>query len=401
MKALYFDAFSGISGDMTLGALVDLGVPLELFREEIEKLGLEKVEITSQVTERMGIRAIKVGVRNMERGVVRTYANIKQIITQSPLTEEVKERSLKVFEILANAEAKVHSREVDRIHFHEIGATDTIVDIVGFSLGLHYLGVERVFSSAIPTGKGWIRTEHGVLPVPAPAVTEILKDVPVYYGEIPTEIVTPTGAAIVKSCAERYGSMPLLTVEKVGYGAGTRELDIPNVLRLILGELHEETGGRERETLITTNIDDMNPEYYEYVMEKLFRAGASDVWLTPIQMKKTRPAVSLTVLCPPQLVDTVKELIFQETNTLGLRISQVEKEYLHREFMEVETDYGRVKVKLGMRGGRVVNIAPEYGDCQSLADRTGVPLKEIYNLAIAEAQRRLKDSGDNKSDGRG
>ncbi len=390
MKALYFDTFSGISGDMTLGALVDLGVPLDLIKEEIEKLGLEKVEITSQVTERSGIRAIKVGVRNMERGVVRTYANIKQIISQSSLEDEVKERSLKVFEILANAEAKVHSREVDKVHFHEIGAVDTIVDIVGFSLGLRYLGVERVFSSVIPTGKGWIRTEHGILPVPAPAVLEILRDVPVYYGEIPTEIVTPTGAAIVKSCAEEYGNMPPMIIEKVGYGAGTRELEIPNILRLVLGELREERVGREKGVLVTTNIDDMNPEYYEYIIEKLFRAGASDVWLTPIQMKKTRPAVSLTVLCPPQLVDTVKALIFQETNTLGLRFLEVEKEYLQREFMEVETGHGRVRVKLGIREGKVINISPEYSDCQELADRTGIPLKEIYNQAIAEAQSQLR-----------
>jgi hypothetical protein len=393
LKALYFDTFAGISGDMTLGALIDLGVPVEYLQEQIDLLGLEKVEILQHVVERKGIRGIKVDIRCRERGVVRTYSNIRQLIASSSLPDPVKESSLRVFEILASAEAKIHSKNIDQIHFHELGAVDTIVDIVGFSLGLHYLEVERVYGSPIPTGKGWIRTEHGILPVPPPAVVEILKGVPAYSGEIPTEIVTPTGAAIIKSCVQEFGGIPPMEIKAVGYGAGARDLEIPNLLRLIFGELQEGGTRKERAVMIITNIDDMNPEIYEHVMEKLFSAGASDVWLVPIQMKRTRPAVSLQVLAPHHQVEPLKEIIFRETNTLGLRLLEVEKEYLERDFITVETAYGKVRVKLGMQAGRVVNIAPEYGDCQKLAETTGVPLKEIFELAMVAARRKLESGG--------
>jgi pyridinium-3,5-bisthiocarboxylic acid mononucleotide nickel chelatase len=387
VKALYFDVFAGISGDMTLGALVDLGLPLELLREAVDALRLEQVEIVSQATERRGIRGIKVDVRCSERGVVRTWSNIRSMIEKSRLDHTVKQRSLDIFHILAEAEAKIHSRNVDQVHFHEIGAVDSIVDIVGCSVGLHYLGVERIYSSPIPTGKGWVRTEHGVYPVPPPAVAEILTDVPCYSGDITTEIVTPTGAAIIKACVDEFGPMPLMRVERAGYGAGTRELDVPNLLRVFSGELERERGlTRERAVMVLTNIDDMNPEFYDHVMELLFEAGAVDVWLTPIQMKKTRPAVSLQVLAPPPAVERVKEILFRETNTLGLRLIEVEKESVQRDFLAVETEWGTVRVKLGIWGGEVVNLAPEYADCREAARRAGVPLKLVFDAAVAAAR---------------
>ena len=387
MRALYFDVFAGISGDMTLGALVDLGFPVELLRGAVLELGLERVEIASRPVERRGIRGMKVEVRCAERGVVRTWSNIRSLIEQSGLQDPVKRRSLDIFGILAEAEAKIHSRSVDQVHFHEVGAVDSIVDIVGCAAGLHHLGVERVLCSPVPTGKGWVRTEHGVYPVPPPAVAEILTGVPCYSGDAATEVVTPTGAAIVKACAEGFGPMPLMRVEGVGYGAGTRELDVPNLLRVFRGELERQGElARERAVMLLANIDDMNPEFYDHVMERLFEAGASDVWLTPIQMKKTRPAVSLQVLAPPEAAERVKEVVFRETNTLGLRSIEVEKESLRRDFVTVGTEWGAVRVKVGIWGDEVVNYAPEYADCRELARRAGVPLKQVFDAAVAAAR---------------
>jgi uncharacterized protein (TIGR00299 family) protein len=391
LKALYFDVFAGISGDMTLGALVDLGLPLELLRVEVGKLGLEQVEILAHATERKSIRGVKVEVRCNERGVVRTYANIRALIEGSGLTDRVKERSLAIFRTLAEAEGKIHSRNVDQVHFHEIGAVDSIVDVVGCAVGLDHLGVKRIFSSPIPTGKGWVRTDHGVYPVPPPAVAEILTDIPSYSGDIATEIVTPTGAAIIKVCVDEFGTMPQMRVERVGYGAGTRELDVPNLLRVFLGELAETRAlKREQAVMILTNIDDMNPEFYDYVMEMLFAAGASDVWLTPIQMKKTRPAVSLSVLAPPAALERLKEVIYRETNTLGLRVLAVEKESVERELVTVDTAWGTVRVKLGHWAGETVNMAPEYEDCRKVARSAGVPLKEVFEAALSGARAMLE-----------
>ncbi len=400
MKALYFDVFAGISGDMTLGALVDLGLPLELLRAEVSKLGLEQVEILAHATERQSIRGVKVDVRCNERGVVRTYANIRALIEKSGLNDRVKERSLAIFRTLAEAEGKIHSRNVDQVHFHEIGAVDSIVDVVGCSVGLDYLGVERIFSSPIPTGKGWVRTDHGVYPVPPPAVAEILTDIPSYSGDIATEIVTPTGAAIVKVCVDEFGTRPRMRVERVGYGAGTRELEVPNLLRVFLGELSEKRAlEREQAVMILTNIDDMNPEFYDYVMEMLFAAGASDVWLTPIQMKKTRLAVSLSVLAPPELLERLKEIIYRETNTLGLRILEVEKESVERESIAVDTAWGKVRVKLGRWAGETVNLAPEYEDCRKVARSAGVPLKEVFDAALAGARATLERKTEDSNGG--
>ncbi len=389
MRVLYLDMMAGISGDMMLGALADLGVPMDLIRENVARLEVEPVDIVERRVSQNGISAVKIDVRPEAPGPVRTFANIRNIIERGELKAEVKERSLRIFQTLADAEGKIHAKHPDQVHFHEIGAADSIVDIVGTALGLDWLGADEIHASPVPLGTGMVKTKHGVLPVPVPAVTEILRGVPVYSSGIPTEIVTPTGAAILKTCVDQFGPLPAMELEMVGYGAGYKDLDVPDLLRILVGTAMGEVSVRERALLITTNIDDMNPELYEYVMEKLFAAGASDVWLAPIQMKKTRPATSLHVLVPPAEVEKVKEIIFEETNTLGLRVSEVEKEALERDYLEVDTGYGEVRVKIGRKGARVVNLAPENADCQKVARDSGVPLKEIYDLAIAGARRLL------------
>ncbi len=374
---------------MTLGALVDLGLPPEALQDAADRLGLEGVEVHAHLVERQGIRAMRVEVRGGQRGVVRTYANIRALIEESGLAEEVKRRSLEIFGVLAEAEGKVHSRPPDQVHFHELGAVDSIVDIVGCALGLHHLGVDKVRCSALPTGRGWVRTEHGVYPVPPPAVAEILIGVPCYSGDAATETVTPTGAAIVKACAGEFGDMPEMVVEKVGHGAGTRELGVPNLLRMFLGDAAEDPLPRDRLAyLLETNIDDMNPEIYDHVLDLLFEAGASDAWLTPIQMKKNRPAVCLRVLVGPENLEAAREVVFRETSALGLRVLKVSKEEAQRDFLSADTPWGRVRVKIGMRGGDIVNFSPEYEDCRELAKRAGVPLKRVFEAALFEARRQ-------------
>ena len=398
MRLLYFDMTAGISGDMTLGALVHLGFPLDLLRAEVEKLPIEPVEITSRRVERNGIDAIKIDVKPAAPGLVRTYANIRKLLEESDLADPVRARASKIFMELAEAEGRVHGKPTDQVHFHELGAADSIVDIVGVSLAIEHLHIDTLAASPVPLGTGMVRTRHGVMPVPVPAVVEILRSVPVYSSGIPTEIVTPTGAAILKSCVDEFGPLPPMVVESVGYGAGDKELEIPNLLRVLVGEAAAAATPRERMLLISTNIDDMNPELYEYVMEKLMAAGAADVWLTPIQMKKTRPGTMLQVLSSPAAAETLKRIIFEETNTLGLRTTELFKESLQREFLDVTISHGLVKVKIGRLGGRVVNIAPEYRDCQELARSSGAPLKEVYDLAIAAARSLLAERGERDTD---
>lgn len=395
MKTLYLDAFAGISGDMMLGALVDLGVPLDVFRSVAGTLGLSDVEISAVKTERKGIAAVKIHVRAPERGVVRTYAHIKSQIAKSSLSPGVKKNSQRIFALLAEAESRIHSRSIDQVHFHELGSADTMVDIAGSAAGLAHLGVEELLCSPLPMGTGMIKTSHGIYPIPAPAVVEILKDIPVYSSGIPTEIVTPTGAAIVAALAADFRLLPPMRIQAVGYGAGDRDLEIPNLLRVFLGEREGEARGRSRERrlVISANIDDMNPELYPYVMEKLFDAGAEDVWLFPIQMKKSRPAVTLKALVPPAREEEIKKVMFAETKTLGMRITETFKEYLDREIIAVDTPFGRLRVKLARCEGRPANIAPEYEDCRKAAVKHGVPLKEVY-AAAEEAARALPAAED-------
>jgi len=388
----FFDCFSGIAGDMVLGALVDAGVPLEVIGGPLDKIQLDPFQLEAVRVERHGIAATSIRVRSAESGVVRTYASVRAIIQDAPLPPRAKQMALDIVLRLAEAEASVHGKDVAHVPFHELGAVDTIVDVVGAALGLDYLGVERIYASAVATGMGMMKTDHGVYPIPGPAVVELLKGVPIYSRGIPSELVTPTGAAILAATATSFGEMPAMRVERVGYGAGTRELDIPNVVRLLVGRAAQEDTafGPVPAVVLEANIDDMNPEFYQYVIERLFAAGAQDAWTTPITMKHGRPAATLHVLVGPGDEERCRDVIFAETTTLGLRRSPVEKWTLPREITPVEVDGGTVRVKIARNAaGAVTGIAPEYADCAALARETGRPLKQVFSEAQSAAERLL------------
>lgn len=390
MTVAYFDCFSGISGDMVLGALVDLGLDIDDLVNSLASLELEEFRIESRDVMSYGLRATKVDVIVPETVLVRTFNNIRDSIESSELPQSVKALSLEIFMRIASAESVIHNKPVDQVHFHEVGAVDSIVDIVGAAYGISALGITEVFSSPLPLGHGMIKTQHGSIPVPAPAVLEILEDTPTYGRGIPTEIVTPTGAAIVKSLAGSFGTMPPLKIGKIGYGAGTKDIGVANLLRIITGELLDTRGeGEQLAYVISTNIDDMNPEFYEYVMERLFDSGAHDVWLTPIQMKKTRPGVVINVLCAPADASVLKGILLEETSTFGLRTSTVMKKAIEREFMEVETPWGPVRVKVGRESGHVTSVSPEFSDCAKIAGEKSVPIKDVFRTAQLLAQQRL------------
>jgi uncharacterized protein (TIGR00299 family) protein len=390
VKVAYFDCFSGISGDMVLGALLDLGLPLDDLLKELARLPLKDFRLEVNKVERKGIAATQVVVQSYEEGVVRYWSNIQSLIQEGKLESTVKKDSYRIFETLASAEAAVHGRNRDQIHFHEIGAVDSIIDIVGAAFGIHHLGIEKIYASPLPTGRGTVHTEHGVYPVPAPATLEILKGVPLYGTDTEAELVTPTGAAIISTLAQSFGPIPPMRVGSVGYGAGFRNLDTPNVLRVLVGE--EESAGVEEEAavLLSTNIDDLNPELFDYVTGKLLEAGALDVWLHPIQMKKNRPGVTLNVLCHQELVGSLSEIIFTETSTLGIRVERIERKKMRRKTIEIEIPQGKVRVKLGYLGDAIVSVAPEYEDCATLARQSGAPIKEIFALAEEKAREKLR-----------
>ncbi len=320
----------------------------------------------------------------------RGFEAIAHIVSSSELPKAVKERSLDVFRLLAEAEAKVHGISADEVHFHEIGAIDSIIDIVGVIYALHLLGVQEIHASSLPFSRGRVRSVHGELPIPAPAAMELLCGVPTFPINIDAELVTPTGAALLKGLAKSFGTPPPFTPRKIGYGAGKRELPFPNVLRVIVGEVPNGVAlERERLTVIETNLDDMTGELVGFVMERLFEAGARDVWVTPAQMKKNRPAVVLSVLCNSESLPTVLQILLRETTTLGIRVQEVERLCLPREFVEVETPYGIVKVKVARLGREIVNIAPEYEDCRRIAIERKIPLKEIMAAAVSIARRTI------------
>jgi len=380
MRVCYLDCFSGIGGNMVLGALIDIGLPTSILIEEVTKLKVEPFDVEVRRDERMRIHGTHVKVKargNM--GPQRSYREIKRMIEESPLDSSVKDRSLDMFRRLAIAEAKIHGQKVDDVHFHEIGALDSIVDVVGAAVGIHHLAIEQVFASRIPLGSGFVRGQHGRLPVPAPATLEILKGVPIYSSSPNEELVTPTGAAILTSLSKGFGAIPEMRIEKVGYGVGDRTFEeIPNVLRIILGEGAGSYEG-DRVWVVETDIDDMSPEMHGYLMERLPQAGALDVTFTPIQMKKNRPGISIRVLGNDAAVDGIIDTIFRESTSIGVRFYPVRRAKLGRRVEEVETKYGTVRLKVSTDGrGRVVNVMPEFEDCKRIAETRGVPLKEVY-----------------------
>lgn len=393
MKIAYFDCFAGISGNMVLGVLVDAGLPLDLLQSELAKLGLENYQLETSKVEKLGIAATLVQIHSNEKGVVRYWSNIEGIINKSKLDSKIKSKSKEIFLKLAEAEAKIHRKNLDQVHFHEIGALDSIVDIVGAAIGLHHLDIDEIYASPLATGMGMVKTEHGVFPIPAPATMEILKDVPVYTGNIPAELTTPTGAAIIKTYAQEFGEMPLMKIQTIGYGAGLRDLEIPNVLRLVIGESHEtQQIGADGVELIESNIDDMNPEFYSHVIDKLFKSGALDVWITPIFMKKSRPAVNLSLLVPLDKEEKVLETLFSETSTLGTRIFKAMRKKVEQDIITVKTKYGQARVKVGRFKGKIVTVSPEYDDCAALASKSEVPVKKVYDEVKNAAERLLKTS---------
>lgn len=397
MKILYYDCFSGISGDMNLGALIDLGVDREYLLKELSKLNLDsEYEIKIQKRNRMGIEGIKVDVILQHKHdehhhhVHRNLKDIEEIINSSTLNDNVKKMSLSMFIKIAEAEAKVHGKSLYEVHFHEVGATDSIIDIVGAAICIDYLKPDKIMASHVELGGGFVKCAHGLIPVPAPATVEILKGIPIKAGIVSFETTTPTGAAILAANVDEFTDKIDITIEKVGYGVGTRNLEIPNVLRVYLGKEKKTKitdDLKDTQYIIETNIDDMNPELYSYVEKKLFAGGALDVYKTPIIMKKGRPAIKLNVLVNEKNKKNIQEIIFKETTSIGIRQYKVEKVVLERDFIEVKTKYGNVTVKNSYYQGKLIKYKPEYEGCQWLAEENNVSIGEIYreiNKAIEE-----------------
>ncbi len=380
LKVGYFDCFSGISGDMILGALLDLGLDLDYLKNEFKKLNISGYEINVEKVEKKKIYGIKVNIIVKIQQKHRNLNDINHLIEKSDLDQVIKENSKKIFLKLAKAEAKVHNISVDQVYFHEIGAIDSILDIIGTVIGLNKLKITKVYSSYLPLGKGFVRTSHGELPIPAPATSEFLKGIPVYSANVDGELVTPTGAAIISSLTDTFGEMPLMQIEKIGYGAGKSDFDHPNLLRIFLGDLIDKYD-TDIVNVIETNIDDMNPEHYEIVFHKLLSNGALDVYLTNIQMKKNRPGIKLSVISPLGITNQLIDIIFHETTTFGLRIYKTNRKKLFVEKEKVKIKYGEVTIKIGKMTNETIMISPEYEDCKKIAEDNNVSLKEIYELA--------------------
>jgi len=390
---LYFDCFSGVSGDMVLGALLDAGLPLDALREALGSLAVDCTVDATRVL-RAGVSATKFTVREHPRNVQadhhhhhhhhphRTLKEIGAIIDRSALSAAGRERAKALFERLGEAEAAVHQVPIEKIHLHEVGALDSIVDIVGAVFALEWMGADQILSSPLNVGGGTVKTEHGLFPVPAPATVKLLTDVPVYSGTVQKELVTPTGALIVSSYAEAFCGMPALTVDRAGYGAGDHDFpDTPNVLRVVVGRSADRSHG-DRVVVVECEIDDMNPQLFGVAMDRLYEAGALEVFYVPVQMKKNRPGTLLTVIALPDLRTRLTDIVFQETTTIGVRYSEVARECLSREWVTVETSAGAVRIKVARRDGRVVNAAPEFEDCARLAAEKGLAVKDVQAQAM-------------------
>jgi uncharacterized protein (TIGR00299 family) protein len=391
MKIAYFDCFSGASGNMILGALLDAGLKRKELESELAKLKLSGYKINVKKITKEGISATRFNVSSKEQQTKRRLKDITRIISASRLGSKVKALSRQTFEELARVEAGIHGVGRDQVHFHELGAIDSIIDIVGAFAGLQRLGIDAVYASQMHLGSGFLECRHGTLPVPAPATAALLKGVPVYSRGIASELVTPTGAAILKSCAQGFGAMPAMNIESIGYGAGDKQLPIPNLLRLCTGEAASlREYDKDEAVLIETNIDDMQPQIFSYVCGVLKDQGALDVYRQPIYMKKNRIGTLLSVLTAEDKFEQALAAIFAQTSALGVRVSRLERYKLFREVISVKTRFGQIKVKVGKVGNKIKNITPEYESCKEISTKKKLPLKDVYAEAVRAAYNILK-----------
>jgi uncharacterized protein (TIGR00299 family) protein len=391
MRIAYFDCPSGASGDMVLGALVDAGCELGALEGALASLGVDGWRLEARAVERGGLHGTHLTVRTEAGRRFHDLGDMLRPIERSALPDAVKARAAAVLRRLAEAEAHVHRVPVDAVHFHEVGELDTLIDVVGSVAGLDRLGVEQVRVSPLPIGGGSVETAHGRLPVPAPATAELLRGFPVYDNGVAAELVTPTGAAILTTLGTP-GRLPAMTLERIGWGAGTRELPVPNLLRLLVGETAPagaEPGGVETLAAVETTIDDMSPQLYEPLVERLLAAGALDVYLTPVVMKRSRPGTVLTALAPPELAERLAEVLFRETTTIGVRWNEVRRRRLPRELVRIPTSAGPVTFKISRLGEEVVTVTPEFEEVRRIADAQGRPVREVLETVRLEALRAL------------
>jgi len=395
MRVLYFDCIAGASGDMILGALLDAGLDLAALKAELSKLPITGWDITARRVEKICFTATKADVQVSPQPHSRPLPEIERVIRESTLNDGIKTQALIVIRMIAAEEARIHGMEIENVHLHEVSGEDAILDIVGTLVAVELMGIERVVCSPLPLGRGFISGAHGQIPLPAPATVGLLKGVPVVGSPIQAELVTPTGAALLKHLASRFGELPAMRLDQVGYGAGTRDLPIPNLLRVFIGEADANAFTTDTVTVLETNIDDQNPEQVAHLMERAFEAGALDVTMTPTQMKKNRTGVVLSVIAKPENTDTLRTLILTETSSLGVREQSTQRSIMQRDRLEVETPWGKTFVKVGHLPNGQHKYAPEFEDCRVLARKAGVPLREVY-VAAETAARYVHEGNGHK-----
>lgn len=398
MKTLYFDCFAGASGDMILGALVAAGVDSRALVEQLQSLNVSGWKIDFEKVDRSGISSTYARVQTEHEHAHRHLGDILKIIYDSGLNERVKDRAARIFSRLAEAESRVHNQTVEKIHFHEVGAIDAIIDVCGAAVGLDLLGVEQFISSPLRVGFGMARMAHGEFPIPPPAVAELLKGKPIYAGDIEGEFVTPTGAAIITTVCERFENLPPIRIEAGGYGAGTRNpKGFPNALRILVGEIEGPSDVDESLLMIETNIDDMSPQLFGHVMDRAFELGALDCYLTNTQMKKNRPGILVSILCRPQDREKFLQMLFAETTTIGARSYEVRRRALVRETVRVQTQFGEIDVKVAQGSNGSVKVMPEFEQCRAASLKANVPLREIQDAARqAYGTVRVKNDGNER-----
>ncbi|MCH4380846.1 nickel pincer cofactor biosynthesis protein LarC [Staphylococcus haemolyticus] len=381
-NALYLDCHAGIAGDMLLSALVDLGADPKVIESELKQLPIDNFALHFQKKVKQGINAMTLNIDFHEHHHHRKASDIFKLIDDSQLSERVKQRSKAIFNTIAHAEAKIHGMTIEDVHFHEVGAMDSIIDIIGGCIALEQLGIDTLYCSPIPTGNGKINIAHGIYPIPAPATAEILKNIPLAEFDVQSELTTPTGAAFAKSLVTQFGPFPSATMQEIGYGAGNKDFDFPNVLRVIQFQDNQQSS-HDKVQVIECQIDDMTPEMLGHFMDRSLNHGALDVYYTPITMKKNRPAIQLTVLCKVNDKETMENLVLTHTSSLGVRSYTVNRHILTRAFRDVDTPYGQIKVKFALKNGHILKMKPEFEDIKSISGHKNIPLQQVYNTVMS------------------